>query len=263
MVPYLSNRRIFLSNRKTFYAMSLYLKISANFRTGATLPTIEEQYHDLWKMASTLEKIGLPIDDWCTPAHTPANARLNAAFTAAGTTDAALALARADEGDTVKELRTIAIWNGKNDVGGATLITTYNSGRIPSNLRLSEESIPAFSDYEHVVQIVRAIVEIWEPMLVKVTPWGYPERQVFKDRPPVGWMIYLPFELTSNQIPEAAKLVAIGDTRKKGNAGTLVISTTDVFDVDNQEHVNNANAIETRLVDQDLLPTFREFVIRF
>ena len=82
--------------------MSLYLKISANFRTGATLPTIEEQYHDLWQMASTLEKIGLPVDDWCIPEHSPADARLNAAFNAAGTTDAVLALARAHEDKIAK-----------------------------------------------------------------------------------------------------------------------------------------------------------------
>lgn len=243
--------------------MSLYLKISANFRTGETLPAIEEQYHDLWRLASALATIGLPIDGWCPPADTPANSRLNSAFTVAGPTTAALALARADKDNLALDLRTLGVWNGEEDAGGMTYTTTYNTGRIPSNLFLNEESIPAFENFQNVAQLVRAIVEIWNPMLVKVTPWSYNEHQIFNDRPPVGWMIYLPFELTSKQVPEAAQLIPIVDRQKKVVQGTLVVSTTDVFDVENPEHIKKANAIETRLVDQDLLPTLREFLSKF
>lgn len=243
--------------------MSIYLKISANFRTGETLPTIDTQYHDLWRLASALTAIGLPIVDWCPPADTPANSRLNSAFSTLGPSAAALALARADKDNLAPDLRTLGVWNGKEDAGGMTFTTTYNTGRIPSNLLLSEESIPAFENYQNVIQLVIAIVEIWKPMLVKVTPWGYDEHQIFKDRPPVGWMLYLPFELTSKQVPEAAQLIPIGDKQKKGDQGTLIISTKKVFDVENPEHVSSANAIETRLVDQDLLPTLREFLTKF
>lgn len=243
--------------------MSLYLKISANFRTGEILPAIEEQYHDLWRLASELATIGLPITDWCPPADTPENSRLNDAFSVAGPTTAALALAHADKSNRATDLRTLGVWNGEEDAGGITFTTTYNTGRIPSNLLLSEESIPAFENYQNIAQLVRAIVEIWNPMLVKVTPWGYDEHQIFKDRPPVGWMIYLPFEVTSKQVPEAVQLIPIKNKQKKNSQGTLIISTTDLFDVNNPEHIKAANAIETRLVDQDLLPTLREFLTRF
>lgn len=243
--------------------MSLYLTISANFRTGETLPAIEAQYHDLWKLASFLETIGLPIKEWCPPADTPENSRLNLAFDAAGPTVAALALARADKDNLASDLRTLGVWNGEDDAGGMTFTTTYNTGRIPSNLQLSEESIAAFEDYQNVVQLVCAIAEIWKPMLVKVTPWGYDEHQIFQDRPPVGWMIYLPFELTSKQVPEAAKIIPVIDRQNKSTQGTLIVSTTDVFNVENPAHIKNANAIETRLVDQDLLPTFAEFLTKF
>ncbi|MYM31280.1 hypothetical protein GTP58_23350 [Duganella sp. CY15W] len=243
--------------------MSLYLKISANFRTGVTLPTIEDQYYDLWKLASVLSTIGLPISDWCPPADTPANSRLNAAFNTTGPTDAALAIARADKDNHAPDLRTLGVWNGQENVGGTTLTTMYNTGRIPSNLSLIEDGIPAFEDYQNVVELVRGIVEIWSPMLVKVTPWGYDDHKIFQDRPPVGWMIYLPFELTPQQVPEAAQVIVIADKQKKGISGTLLISTTDVFSAENPAHVQIANAIETRLVDQDLLPTLREFLTRF
>ena len=41
--------------------------------------------------------------------------------------------------------------------------------------------------------------------------------------------------------------------------GTIIVSVTDaVFSVDNSEHVEAANRIEIRLVDQDLLPAYAD-----
>lgn len=41
--------------------------------------------------------------------------------------------------------------------------------------------------------------------------------------------------------------------------GTIVVSVTDApFSVDNREHVEAANRIEIRLVDQDLLPQYAD-----
>ncbi len=242
--------------------MSLYLKISANFRLGETLPTIDNQYRDLWKLASFLETMGLPIEQWCPPADTPENARLNSAFNAAGPTAAALAIAKADKDNLASDLRMLGVWNGEEDSGGMTYTTTYMSNRIPSNLRLAEDSVPEFQDYLNVVQLIRGILEIWQPMVVKVTPWGYDEQKIFPDRPPVGWMIYLPFEISAKQIPEAAQIIPIFGHGKEVR-GTIIVSTTDAFDVKNPEHIKRANAIETRLVDQDLLPTIIDLVTNF
>lgn len=208
--------------------MSQYTRISANFRTGEILPTIEQQYHDLWRLALELDALGVPIEDWCPPSNTPENSRLNSAFNANGPTTAALALAHAGKSNRAKDLRTLGVWNGEEDEGGITYTTTYNTGRIPANLLLSQENVPAFKSYQNVTRVVRAMVLIWNPMLVKVTPWGYDKHQIFKDRPPVGWMIYLPFEVTSMQVPEAAQLVHIENRQKKRDHGTLIISTTEV-----------------------------------
>lgn len=242
--------------------MSLYLKISANFRLGKTLPTIDDQYRDLWKLASFLETMGLPIWQWRPPADTPENVRLNSAFSASGPTAAALAIAKANKDNLASDLRMLGVWNGEEDSGGMTYTTTYMSNHIPSNLRLAEDSVPAFQDYQNIVKLIRAILEIWQPMVVKVTPSGYDEQKIFPDRPPVGWMIYLPFEVSAKQIPEAAQTIPIFGHGKEVR-GTIIVSTTEVFDVKNSEHIKTANAIETRLVDQDLLPTIRDLVTNF
>lgn len=243
--------------------MSLYLTISANFRIGTTLPPIEDHYNDLWKLALFLETVGLPLDGWCPPADTPVNARLNAAFDVTGPSAAALAMAKADKDNLASDMRALGVWNGEEDDGGMAYTATYNLGRIPSDLRLSAEDIAAFQDYSNVVRLVQSIIHIWKPLLVKVAPGGYNEHRVFPDRPAVGWMIYLPFEVTAKQVPEAAKIISVMDGQQKSHQGTIIVTTTDTFDMNNPEHIKKANSIETRLVDQDLLPTLREFVTKF
>jgi GTP-sensing pleiotropic transcriptional regulator CodY len=71
-------------------------------------------------------------------------------------------------------------------------------------------------------------------------------------------MLYLPRVLTVQQVPEARALVPVMGADKK-QLGTIIISVTDEpFSEENPEHVKIANAIEIRLVDQDLLPRYSE-----
>jgi hypothetical protein len=100
-------------------------------------------------------------------------------------------------------------------------------------------------------------------MLVQVAPADYLDNSVFPDRPGAGWMIYLPFAIDARQVPEAADVIKIMDDKGKTQRGSLIVTVAETFDVQNSEHVKTANAIETRLVDQDLLPTNSEFVARF
>lgn len=73
-------------------------------------------------------------------------------------------------------------------------------------------------------------------------------------------MLYLPGVLTIQQVPEARALVPVMGEDEKGKEmqlGTILVSVTDEpFSEENPEHVKIANAMEIRLVDQDLLPRF-------
>lgn len=71
-------------------------------------------------------------------------------------------------------------------------------------------------------------------------------------------MLYLPRVLTVQQVPEARALIPVMEKEEQGKdkqIGTIIVSVTDeLFSDENPEHVKIANAIEIRLVDQDLLP---------
>ncbi|AMR79842.1 hypothetical protein A2G96_19900 [Cupriavidus nantongensis] len=105
-----------------------------------------------------------------------------------------------------------------------------------------------------VAKLLSEAVKIWRPLVATVDTQKYV--RVFPDRPAVGWMIYLPTILTEHHVPEAHALIGVAD---EGNQqmGTIVVSVTDgAFSGTDPEHVRSANAIEVRLVDQDLLPRY-------
>lgn len=87
---------------------------------------------------------------------------------------------------------------------------------------------------------------------------GYAEiyKKVFPDRISCGWMLFIPAIILPHLIPEAARVVPV----MKGNrqTGTIVVSTDEIFDGNNIEHIRKANDIEIRLLDLGLLPLMTE-----
>lgn len=243
--------------------MSRTLEITANFRKGAVLPSIEDHYAGLWEIAKFLQTLGLPLDEWFPPADTEENSLLNKAFTETGPSTAALALARADKDNFATDLRSLGVWNGKEDDGGIVYSITYDTGRIPSVFRFSCEEVKPLLDYSNTSKFVQKIAGIWKPMLIQIRPSEYSGKNVFPDRPGAGWMLYLPFAIDAHQVPEAADVIKVMDEKGKNRQGSLILTVAETFDVQNPEHIKKANAIETRLVDQDLLPTNSEFVAKF
>lgn len=240
-----------------------HFSVSANFRTAIPLPSIDQHYTDLWKLAKSLDILGIPLGEWFPPAATERDSLLNPAFSLTGPSPAALAMAGSDKDNPATNVRTLGVWNGKEDAGGMAYTATYNSSRIPSNLNFGAEDVDIFVDGRNVIGLVQAVIAIWNPVLIKVIPGDYQQKSIFQDRPPAGWMIYLPFAITAKQLPEAEQLIPTMDGQGKKQRGTLVVTTIEKFDADNPVHVKKSNAIETRLVDQDLLPTLREFVTKF
>ncbi|WP_420835885.1 Imm52 family immunity protein [Paraburkholderia kururiensis] len=102
-------------------------------------------------------------------------------------------------------------------------------------------------DFESVAQVVAAIADPYAPAYVTAAPRKYSPRQVFDDKPGVGWMIYLPQKITT-QLPEARTLIPV--KREDGKQiGTIIVSVTDaVFSADNPEHVEVAHRIEICLL---------------
>lgn len=223
------------------------------------IPDIESQYTDLWRFAKALDAIGVPLGNWHPPADTPSNALLNKAFDNAGVTAAALAMAKADK-DNQTNIRSLGAWNGLDDEdGGIAFTTMLDEGPFPCTLDFSAYNVAVLKDHRNVLRLLQSILDIWSPVLLTAGPYAYTDKAVFQDRPPVSWMIYLPFAIGSENVPEASLLIPVLDDEKR-QKGTIIVSVDEAFDAKNSAHVKRANDIEIRLADQDLLPRFADFM---
>lgn len=159
--------------------------------------------------------------------------------------------------------RAVLLWNGCEEQDeGAAINYRYECEPILNELEIEYPNSAAggkrLGNTTQVAELVMAIVSQWDPAFVSVAPSFYFNHQVFKDRPGIGWMLYLPRDLTVQQVPEAHALIPASIADQEKPRGTIVVSTTEGFDIQNPAHVQLANAIEIRLVDQDLLPRYMD-----
>jgi len=204
------------------------------------------------------------LSEWFLTGDTKEEALLYPVYEADGTaTTAAIAVLKEEYREEGHLAKSIAMWNGqerKRD--GAALSLAFDNEPLTHDfdLSLGEESPDAsrLGDFESVAEVVAAIANTYMPAYVSAGPRKYSSKQVFDDKPGVGWMIYLPKVVTVQQVPEARALIPVPEAGRK-QTGTIIVSVTDgVFSVDNPEHLEVANRIEIRLVDQDLLPRYAD-----
>ena len=239
---------------KHSYEIKLSLRYQGELTTDAML-------RELQQFSNSLLALSPNLSAWLLWGDTEDEALLYEVFKDGQPTTAAKAVTDTRLKGKV-DPRSIVIWNGKDGHEGASL---QFIGRPKEHLSLiSFDGYPkSFSpDWSKVAEVLKAAVSIWGPSYITVDSDGYYEHKVFKDRPGVGWMLYLPHVLTVQQVPEARALVPVMGKDEKGKdkqIGTIIVSVTDEpFSDENPEHVKIANAIEVRLVDQDLLPRFAD-----
>jgi hypothetical protein len=160
----------------------------------------------------------------------------------------------------------VYLWNGQDDTEtGASLVVSVTERMFPSKIQLALKGSaanprPALSDYKVVAEFVSMLARDTDALCCFVyRQSSYGQRMTFKDRPGVGWMLYLPRVFTPRELPEARALVPV--MRDGAVMGTIIVSVIDgVFNAKNDEHVKVAREIETRLVSNDWLPTWEQMV---
>ncbi|NYH19542.1 immunity 52 family protein [Paraburkholderia bryophila] len=215
-------------------------------RLGSIIDSIAQQHGELQK------------NTWRLKGDSQAEAGLYSAFDEGGASPAALAVLK-EEFRNSPNRTYVSIWHG-GDAAASGVSMVCHVGR-PGALNLFVVEMLgeyALADLTTVASIVTRTVRKFNPAYVGVSPTGYFEKRVFDDKPGVGWMLYLPKIITMQQVPEARALIPVPE-RGKNQTGTLIVSVTDtVFSIDNPEHIEIANRIEIRLVDQNLLPRYAD-----
>ncbi|WP_320534342.1 immunity 52 family protein [Robbsia andropogonis] len=242
------------------------MQLIAQFRETLDVGQADYAFHlkRLWLVIEVLASKDSRLSEWFLTGNTQADALLYPVYETADTpSTAAVAVLKEEYRGEDHLAKSISIWNGQTaKKDGAALSLAFDNGSMPRDFDLSigEENAESsrLGNFESVAEVVATIAEVYAPAYVTVAPRKYAARQVFDDKPGVGWMLYLPKILTVQQVPEARALIPVPEAGSK-QTGTIIVSVTDaVFSVDNPEHVEIANRIEIRLVDQDLLPCYSD-----
>lgn len=249
---------------KTKPSRPLDVSVNAQFKVDLTNPpTLDDELKRLFLLRQHVRKYSPKLDEWFLTGDSKDEAYHYAAFDDHGPTTAAAAVLRErmrSEGPTLTVVRSFGLWNGESGGDGASMQSLYRQTNEPSFVYFNTR-LPDFLVYANVLPTVLQMVQIWKPLFVTAGPYFYDP--VFKDRPGVAWMLYLPRALSVQQVPEARALVPVMGLTTSGKeiqTGTVIASITDeVFSEENTEHVRIAHAIEVRLADQDLLPRYADF----
>lgn len=235
------------------------MDISLQFRDESLASTDFEQILTrIHAVTNEMAGINAKFSNWLAQGDSLDEARLYPAFEDGKPSTALLAVLkerfRNDSSTTY-----VALWDGNESQNeGATLACHVGDKFLPDSFEVNLYDESSLGDVDSIQRVVRTAIATFRPAYVSVAPRAYAERQVFDDKPGVGWMLYLPKVLTVQQVPEARALIPVPEAGRK-QTGTIIVSVTDaVFSVDNPEHVEIANRIEIRLVDQDLLPRYSD-----
>ncbi|WP_241767190.1 Imm52 family immunity protein [Buttiauxella noackiae] len=152
-----------------------------------------------------------------------------------------------------------SIWDGKGDFSSSInyrkmFFDQINRADVELHLVSQNENI----DVERFVELITNIACYLDCSYINADSKGYRffDKNVFPDRLSVGWMLYIPHVLLPELIPEAARVVPVMDGEKQ--KGTIIVSTEEIFDGNNKEHIGKANDIEIKLLDLGLLPLMTE-----
>lgn len=152
------------------------------------------------------------------------------------------------------------VWDGETDsrVCSVNYIKKHVANIKKTNLDVNITCDETEISTTKVVGFLISLVSNENHIYASVNTNGYwnNNENVFPDRIYVGWMIYIPTIILPELIPEAAQIVPVMVTEKQ--KGTIIISTLDVFDGRNKEHISKANDIEIKLLDLGLLPLMTE-----
>ncbi|BET43168.1 Imm52 family immunity protein [Atlantibacter hermannii] len=152
-----------------------------------------------------------------------------------------------------------SVWDGKGDYSNAINYRKMffePSNRVNVELHLVSQS--GKINVNSFVELFSKISFYFECSYINADNKGYRffDKNVFPDRLSVGWMLYVPHVLLPELIPEAARVIPVMDGKQQ--KGTIVVSTEEIFDGNNKEHIGKANDIEIKLLDLGLLPLMTE-----
>ncbi|PHM72399.1 Imm52 family immunity protein [Xenorhabdus sp. KJ12.1] len=196
---------------------------------------------------------------WYLSGNTRQEALQRVAFNQQGATEAAIKEFSEDYTEE-NPIVMAGVWDGEDDSHSCSIIyMNYRRkqlGKTKIELHISIEENDF--DFNRLVNFINyLVIAHYSPhIMVENNSYSVKGKCVFPDRAYAGWMLYLPIEIDPTLVPAAESIISLDD--KNGEKGSLIITTKEIFDIENQSHINKANDIEIGLRDLQVLPLIAE-----
>lgn len=122
-------------------------------------------------------------------------------------------------------------------------------------LSITMKSLSNYKDVQDFIDIFDGMIMYkgWDfkYILLDTEQYRFNQREVFDDRLPAGWMLYLPVKIRHEDVPSAYKVF-----HTTNDSGTIVISKM-VFDGEEPFDIACANNVEIELAANGFLPLIR------
>jgi hypothetical protein len=215
---------------------------------------IEEQLDEIHRFLPALNNYSSDLGQWYLKGETVADALQYQLFEQGISPKALAKLQKAP--DVSSPLRILGFWNGLPGDPGASLRYLYRESNDCCIITLELPPTRKLNKAHEAKQLIKNAVEIWQPIAISLSTDTYSDQQIFTDRLPMGWLLYLAKNIKAELIPEAAEIIPI--SVDDDIAGALIMSHSKHFDDTDEQHLKRARSIEIRLVDEDLLPRYSE-----
>ncbi|MCP9269519.1 immunity 52 family protein [Xenorhabdus sp. XENO-1] len=222
--------------------------------------TSELALADTYQIMKEINKLSGKSSGWHLPGYTLEEIQENNVFNDNDFTEYAINQFKDSfgEGDIIKTLFDVP---GDEKINNNIIYMSSNSdinrlGKSNVSINLNFERGKFY--FQSFIEFIKSLISTRNSPFLLLDARGYSlkQKQVFPDRVYAGWMLYLPTEIDPTLVPMAEEIISIPD--KEGCVGTLIITTKNIFDIENQEHINKANDIEICLRDLQLLPLMTE-----
>jgi hypothetical protein len=231
-------------------------EIKVYFETSEDI-NVNDSLQDIFGVSQEVEKLLGKSKKWFFTGYSRKDALKSIAFDEFGPTINAYDIVNKHYKKN-KPLINESIWDGGGDGDACSIAHHMMSILNPKKGGLVIDIDEKVDDIEKMISIVKYLVGTRQKSYVTASSKGYRlhNRNVFPDRLSVGWMLFIPHIVLPDLIPQAAKVIPVMDEGKQ--KGTIIVSTEDVFDGENKEHVGKANDIEIKLLDLGFLPLMTE-----
>lgn len=190
--------------------------------------------------------------DWFLPAETENEALNKRVFNKEGVVQETLSILEASMKGSPLVVEKIWSREGDKIIVFNYICSKYNLFRYNLSIEPNDKmNIPI-----SVINCVKAIIRDISPhiILVETNFYSRDNHQVFPDRLPVGWMMYIDKSYDKDELGLGEQMLPMH--RSGTPMGTLFITKPGLFDGANKDDIQLANDLEIALVAHNILPTF-------